>query len=174
MFLTVFVEVILLAILIGGSYYGYNKGFFSLAIKPARTVLRIGVAFCFCVPLGDAVFLPIIADLLKGRLPSEILSTVASLISVGVAFLVILVVSGILLSVLFSVLNYCATEGLIGRVNSLFGLVFAGFVSIVLAWLFVAIADTAMTLEAMQHSRLVHEFSGGPLYNFFSSISRLD
>nr|MBE6545484.1 hypothetical protein [Oscillospiraceae bacterium] len=174
MFLTVFFEVILLAILIGGSYYGYNKGFFVLAIRPAKAVLRVGAAFCFCVPLGEAVILPLVAPLLYGRLPSGITSYVAGIISAGVAFLVILVLSGVLLSVLFSVLNYCASSGLIGRVNSLFGLIFAGIISVVTACFFVIIADIAMSLEPAQDSRLVKEFSGGPLYSFFSSISSLD
>lgn len=172
MFLTVFVEVILLSILIGGSYYGYCKGFFCLAVKPARAVLRIGAAFCFCVPLGDAIITPIISELLYGRLPSKAVSAIAGILSVGAAFLLILVLSGVLLSILFSILNYCVEAGVIGRVNRLFGLVFAGAISVLSAWLFVALTDAAMALEPVRDSRLVQEFSAGPLYRFFYSISR--
>lgn len=60
MFLKVFTDLILVFILIGGSYYGYKRGLIMLLARPLRPYLSLLVAFNYCRPLGSFAITPII------------------------------------------------------------------------------------------------------------------
>lgn len=60
MLLNLFFDVILVLILVLGSYFGYTRGFFRMVARPMRIVLCFGLAFAFCRPLGESLIAPLI------------------------------------------------------------------------------------------------------------------
>lgn len=53
-------EIILLAVIVGGSYYGVRMGFFKLAAEPVKLVLGFIFAVGLCGVIGDAIIAPLI------------------------------------------------------------------------------------------------------------------
>ncbi len=60
MFLKILFEIVLLAILVGGSYYGIKIGFFRIAAKPVKFVLGLVFAFSLCNAVGTHIIAPMI------------------------------------------------------------------------------------------------------------------
>ena len=60
MFLKIFFELILIGLLVGGSYYGIKMGFFNIAAKPIKIVLGIAFALSLCNVVGTHVVAPMI------------------------------------------------------------------------------------------------------------------
>lgn len=60
MLLNVLFEILLLAILIGGSYYGIKMGFIKIAAKPIKFIFALAVAFSLCKAVGTYIIAPII------------------------------------------------------------------------------------------------------------------
>lgn len=60
MFLSLLLEVILLTVIVGGSFYGYKKGLFRMAAGPIRTALCLVISLSLCDPVGEAVIAPLI------------------------------------------------------------------------------------------------------------------
>ena len=59
MLLNVLFEILLLAILIGGSYYGIKMGFIKIAAKPIKFIFALAVAFSLCKAVGTYIIAPI-------------------------------------------------------------------------------------------------------------------
>lgn len=60
MFLDIFFEILLIGLLVGGSYYGIKMGFFNIAAKPIKVVLCIAFALSLCNVVGTYVIAPMI------------------------------------------------------------------------------------------------------------------
>lgn len=60
MFLKILFEILLLAILVGGSYYGIRMGFFRIAAKPIKFVLGLVFAFSLSSAVGTHIIAPVI------------------------------------------------------------------------------------------------------------------
>lgn len=60
MFLKILMEILLLGILIGGSYYGIVTGFFKMAANPLKVVASILFSLLLCSVVGRYVVAPII------------------------------------------------------------------------------------------------------------------
>ncbi len=60
MFLKILMEILLLLILVGGSYYGIIKGFFKMAAAPLKLVAGLVFSFSLCKVVGKFVIAPII------------------------------------------------------------------------------------------------------------------
>ncbi len=60
MFLKILFEIILIGLLVGGSYYGYKMGFFNIAAKPIKIILGIAFALSLCNVIGTYVIAPMI------------------------------------------------------------------------------------------------------------------
>ena len=60
MLLGVLLEVVLIGILVIGSYYGFKMGFFSIAIKPIKILFGITFALSLCNMFGTHIVAPII------------------------------------------------------------------------------------------------------------------
>lgn len=60
MFLKILFELILIGLLVGGSYYGIKMGFFNIAAKPIKIVLGIAFALSLCNVVGTHVVAPMI------------------------------------------------------------------------------------------------------------------
>lgn len=60
MFLNIFFEILLIGLLVGGSYYGIKMGFFNIALKPIKIVLGIAFALSLCNVVGTYLIAPLI------------------------------------------------------------------------------------------------------------------
>lgn len=60
MFLKIFLEIILIGIIVGGSYYGIVTGFFKMAAKPIKVVASLSFAGLLCKVIGRFIVAPII------------------------------------------------------------------------------------------------------------------
>ncbi len=60
MFLKILMDILLLIILVGGSYYGIIKGFFKMAAAPLKIVAGLIFSFSLCKVVGKFVIAPII------------------------------------------------------------------------------------------------------------------
>ncbi len=171
MFLTVFVEVALLAIIIGGATYGYRKGFFALVVKPVKLAVRFGASLLLSIPLGNAVIISFISPMLSRKFSGDFADIVISIASIALACLIIYFFSGIALSTLTSVIDSCIKLGLIGKINGIVGFAIMLLISIMCSWIFVSLSDHIFSLDVFSDSRLVAEFEGGLLYEIIKKTS---
>ena len=163
MLIEILVDLILLGIIVLGGYYGYKKGFFSIALKPFKTIVRIVVAYWLCKSVGEFVF-PIFNRLLSGKIPDFLLIFVARIFSTIFAFISIYILFGFLLSVLSYVINNFFTKGFIGRINSVMGLLLAGLISLVVARILATLSDHILSIDEVRKYEVIGDFNGGPIY----------
>ena len=170
MFLNFLLDVILLTILLGGAYCGYQSGFFRMAAKPTRLVLSILLSFSLCRCLGNFLVMPAINARLGDEIRAFALPAVRAL-STLIAFVLLLLLSRIVLSFAISIASRFFDSGIIGRINRSLGVILAGGIALVLAICFASIADYLFSLEAAENSDIVKEFSGGIIYRLLLMIS---
>ena len=84
MFLKISLEIILLAILIGGAYYGIRLGFIRIAAKPIKFVLGLVFAFSLCGPVGTTIIAPLIQSPLTNYVKEYMYERCAALTADGV------------------------------------------------------------------------------------------
>ena len=194
MLLSVVIEIVLFAIVIGGSWYGYWKGLLSLALIPCKRIICLTLSMLFCKNIGKLIFEPIISDSLSNRInrslandnefipaflpveefadqsTSRISTKVANLLSPVLAFALIFILSGILLSAVVAVLNTLFEKGFIGRINKIFGLLCATIISVAVAYFFAVTFNYILEFGVLGGVNDTESFSGGPLYRFFLDL----
>ena len=79
MFLKIAFEIILLAILIGGAYYGIRLGFIRIAAKPIKLILGIAFAFTLCGTVGREIITPLIQAPTTNYIKEHLYESCASL-----------------------------------------------------------------------------------------------
>ncbi len=60
MLLELLLDVIIILILVLGSYFGYTRGFFRMVARPMRLVLCLAVSLGFCRAAGESLILPLV------------------------------------------------------------------------------------------------------------------
>lgn len=171
MFLNLLVEVILILIITCGSYYGYRRGFFAMAIKPAKSVVRVGASISLCLPLGENLVEPILSPIIKRNLSSPVANILSKTFSILLAFFAVSVFFAFMLSIASGVIDLCINRGVLGRINEIVGMICATAISFFIAWIFITIFDYLTITEPFSGSRLVKEFCGGPIYKLLKAIS---
>lgn len=170
MFLNIFLEVILITILVGGSYYGYNKGFFKMAAGPVRLLLCVAVSFAFSRTVGDYFVAPIIRSHMDEGI-AYFADPAISAASTALGFILLFVLARIVLSFVISLINRFLDEGIIGKINRASGFLLAGVIALLGAMCFASLAEYIFMLSVFDNSDLLKDFSGGPLYHLFTFIS---
>ena len=172
MFLNIFLEVFLIAIIVGGSRYGYNKGFFKMTVGPARLIVCFAVSLGYSSLVGDAIVAPILLEIIKEQI-TPLISLLINPISTAVAFLLLFYGMKIVISFLVSLVNRIIDEGIIGKINKSLGFIIAGIIAFIIAICFVSLSEYLIMQEAFSDSEILDDFSGGPIYKAFLSISPL-
>ena len=97
MFLNLLIDLILVLILVIGSYYGYTRGLFRMLARPMRFALCLAVAFWLCRPIGEAIISPLIEvpiesyisdfvyDKLLGLDPEQAIDEIPTLLKISAA-----------------------------------------------------------------------------------------
>ena len=170
MFLNLLIEVMLITILVGGAYFGYKRGFFRIAAKPARLVLCVMLSFSFCKVVGSQIVIPfIIARVDEGI--RDFASPLVSAVSTAIAFLLLFMLTRLILSFVMSLASRFFDTGIIGRINRAVGFVIAGLLSLIVAMCFASLVNYLLDTSIFDNSDLAREFSGGPLYRLLLMIS---
>ena len=72
MFLDLLIDLILILILLFGSYFGYTRGLFRLAAKPLRLVTCLWISSSFCQSIGEGILFPLVKQPFSNILKSLI------------------------------------------------------------------------------------------------------
>jgi hypothetical protein len=172
MFLDIFIEILLFGIIIGISYYGYQKGIFGLVTKPIKTV----AAFAFATVGYDLLKHERLYDFLLPLLPMKGQRLFVDLFVLryvlnGSVFVLLFFTLRSALGLMIKLLNSFLSVGIIGWVNKVFGLFAASGISLIFANVFAKSVDWLFDLEGFKRSELVSDFNGGLLYSLFDNLS---
>lgn len=218
MLLNLFFDVILIIILVLGSYFGYTRGFFRMVARPMRLVLCFGISIALCRPFGKSLIAPLIEApitnyieelMLKKltglspdasvteiptvmriaaaifHLPADITvdtveqivssfsTPVVSMISVALAFIILLLLLRIAFNLLVDLADGILSIGVIGSLNRFFGVLLSCGAAFVAAWMFTQVVDLLLRSPLIINSEITRDFGGGPIYRFFISFSPL-
>lgn len=221
MLLNLLFEILLLAILVGGSYYGIKMGFIKIAAKPIKFIFALVLAFSLCKAVGTYIVAPIIQapvtnyikefmyencatlspenvveevptilklasaafnveiGAIKGDTTDELLDAIilnltspaVIVISIIIAFILLLILSRLLLFVGVMAINSVFEVGVLAKINRAFGFILAAILALLAAWTFVGTVDFIFHLSIFDGVEIIRTFDGGPLYRLFGSIS---
>ena len=172
MFLNIFLEVILIAIVVGGSRYGYNRGLFKMAANPVGFIICMIVSYTYASIVGVNILSPIILAAVSDNLLPFIILIINPLSTV-VAFALLFFAVKILVSFLISLVNQIFDKGIIGKINKAFGGAFSGVVAFLIATCVASLSEYIFMQGAFTDSELLDGFFGGPIYRTFLLISPL-
>ena len=217
-------ELILICILVGGSYAGIKFGFIQIAAKPIKILASLSFAFLLCKGVGTGVIAPIIqapvsnyikdfmytncsnlsydnlsdevptllkmagaafnvdmsvgnsfsADVLLDNVILNLTSPTVNLIGIVIAFIILLFVFRLLISLGIYLVNSFCQGGVIAIVNKTMGFVLAGLLSFLCAWAFVSVVEFFFHLPIFDNSSAIKDFDGGLIYRLLLSISPLE
>ena len=171
MVLNIILDVILIAIIAGGSRYGYNKGLFKMAEKPARLLLCMALSFALSGIVGSQFVAPIILSQIDS-IP-EALFPAVNAVSSTLAFALLFYFFKIIISFILSLVSRIFDEGLIGMINRALGFALAGVIALLIAMCFASLTDYLIMQGLLSDFQLISDFSGGPLYKLLVFLSPL-
>ena len=224
MILNISLELLLIAILFFGAYYGHHHGFIKIVAKPIEAVMRVVLSLSLCSFVGRSIIAPMIqpsvtnyikehiynkcsdlsAETALAELPTllkigaavfdveldslssfssgEILEILAErltspaviLISVIIAFVILLVAFKYLIRFITLLINFVFDSGVLGKINRILGVILAGALSFCAAWAFVSVLDFLFHAPIFDTSDVIRTFEGGPLYQLFNMISPIE
>lgn len=135
------------------------------------TLLKIaGAAFNVDLNALDAPS----TDLLLDNVVLKLTNPTVCLIGIIVAFVILLFVGRLLISLGIYLVNSYCRGGVIAIVNKSMGFVLAGLLSFLCAWAFVSVAEFFFHLPIFDGSAAIRDFNGGFLYKLLLSISPLE
>ena len=137
------------------------------AIEEIPTIIKIAAAvFDLQIDYSQDFF-----EQAAERLILSVISPTVKLISIAVAFLILLFVSRLMIDLLINVLDSILTLGLIGSVNRILGVLLSSAFGFFAVWGLVTVTDMLLNSQMLVHLQIVNDFSGGPIYKFFQSFS---
>ena len=154
--------IIFTALLLGG-LYGFQKGFVALAIKPIRRVVRVGMTFGLCLPVSELIYLYLVNPLILRKLKYHT-QFIGQIIAIVISFLILTIFGGFILSVISKLLTSLFDIGVLGRVNRILGLICTTVICFVVIWIGCYAFENAEKGD-------MWNFSGGPIYKLFVSIT---
>lgn len=216
-------EIILLVIIIGGSYLGIKYGFVKIVAKPMKTLFCFAFAFSVSSGVGRAVVAPMIqvpvtnyvkdfmyqnysnlsVDNAMAEIPTvlkiagavfnvdkdmtvavstdsllesvifNLTSPVVEILAIIIAFVLMFLFARVLFGAGMVVINSAFDGRILGGINKICGMVLAALIALVTAWAFVGLSDFLLQTPALHQSDFARNFSGGPIYRFFSGLNLL-
>ena len=96
------------------------------------------------------------------------------LIAIVISYFALYILSKILLSLAFSLINGILSGGIFGVANKILGFVFSTFLAFVTAWLLTSLFGYIINIPALKDVGWISSFKGGYVYRFFKEISPID
>lgn len=94
--------------------------------------------------------------------------------SVVIAFLALIIIFSIVVSLLLWLIDKLVQKGLLGVVNKVIGATLCFCFAFVLAWCLASSTDFIFSLPSIRESEWIREFTGGFVYRFFKSMSPIE
>lgn len=164
MLLDIVIEIIIIGIIFLCGFLGYRTGVVSMALTPVRKILQVGSSIMLCLPLSELIRPWIVIPAMTDRLSLGLLTPISRAISVALAFVVLMVICGIVLSAVRSILTAIFSIGLLGKINHTLGMIFALMLGVLISFAFCLIFDKISSASG-------YDFSGGRIFHLFISIN---
>ncbi|MBR5143530.1 MAG: CvpA family protein [Clostridia bacterium] len=217
MFLDFLLDVIIAAILVGVSFYGYKRGVFRLVVSTIKGLVCFIVSILMCNNVADFIVKPLIGNTIKAylleyieektmytpydtlfRMPTllkiamavfgieqesvMVNPTIAELVDIFsnplitmlsriVAFFILYILIRYVIKLIVYLADIIFSQGILGKLNSLLGLLLSMLMAFLFAWTFTSLTDFVFHLNFLSDVRIIKEFNGGLLFRFFNSFS---
>ena len=129
-------------------------------------MMRVAVAI-FDSPALDEIGGTFGAEELVNRLSDPIVSLASGLIAFVLLFLLARLISRLILNLIYCFLE----DGILGRVNSVMGVILSGFIGLVFACLTASLIDYALHLDAFSDFVALSGFQGGAIYSILRKFN---
>ena len=107
-------------------------------------------------------------------LADKLTAPVIGVISIVIAFVALLIIFNVALSVAIGIIKMLFNNGALGFLNKGLGLVFGFAFSFVVAWVLAVGFDFAIHLPALAENALVQSFEGGVIYKFLNEYNPIE
>lgn len=95
----------------------------------------------------------------------------SSLVSRIIAFVILVALAMLILKLTIIAIESLLDAGVLGKINSILGVILSGCISFLLAWAFVSVVDYLFHLEMLRDSARLEGFVGGPIYRLLREAS---
>jgi hypothetical protein len=160
----IIIEIIIVIIVFFFGLYGYRTGIVLAVLNPVRKLLQVILSIMLCIPFGEMICAWLILPFMTNRFNSGAVLPISRAVSVALAFILLMVIGGVLLSAIRDVLSSVFNVGFIGKVNHIFGLMVFSMLGLISSWLFCQIFDRISSV-------ISSDFSGGRMFQLFISIN---
>ncbi len=134
-------------------------------IKAAAGICGIDISDVASASDGEEVIISIV---------DSVTTPVVDLMATVIGFIILYFVLKILLSLLMSFINSMVDRGVVGAVNKILGCVFTLILAVCAAWVLTSLTEFILNIPIIAKAEWVGEFTGGPIYRFFKSLSPVD
>lgn len=110
------------------------------------------------------------------KITDAVTAPVVGIISVVIAYIALHIISTIVLSIIFGIVNECVKNayGLVSRANSILGCIIMTFLAAIVVWVLCGFSDFILNLPVIYANDWVKEFTGGFIYSFFKGLNPVD
>jgi uncharacterized membrane protein required for colicin V production len=105
---------------------------------------------------------------------STLAAPVVNIISVGIAFVGLYILSKIALSLLIFLIDLIFKNGVFGKLNKLLGFLFSTIIAIAAAWALAVLIAFVFNLPAFASNPQIQAFEGGFFYKFFNTYNPVE
>ena len=170
-----FFRIILIGIIVGGSYFGYQKGLFGIASRPIKTVLSfiIGSFIVKSIPekASDLIFRIVpwsVGGITSASVDNPLLNILYRTAFLALTFILL----RFALTSIFKLLESRLFVGVIGRINKGLGLVFGLCISLMLAFLLINASEGSVSSNGIESSIVIDESYLNRIREIFDSIKK--
>ncbi len=171
----VFLELIIVIILVFGSYYGYTRGLFRLLITPARFVICLLLSLRLAPIVGRTLFLPIISDPVRnyiGGIIGERFSEIQTMTEEG-SIPTVMKIAAAIFNVEIQLSDEMLLDGIMSLADPLVGLIAYALSFLALLLLFTVLLRLIINLcDAILSVGIIGRINKifGVLVSFFAAI----
>ena len=130
------------------------------------TVLKIILAASFFEGKGDI-------NISTAEIVDIVARPLSGILSRIIAFVILFTLAAIISRLIIHLVNFVLDRGILGKINSILGVLLSGAISILIAWGFVSLFDCIIHLDFLGRITLLDDFVGGPIYRLFRESSLL-
>ena len=105
---------------------------------------------------------------------STLAAPVVNIISIGIAFIALYILSKIVLSLLLFLLDLLFSGGIVGKLNKFLGFLFTTIIAIAAAWGLAVLIAFVFNLPTFAENPAIQAFEGGFFYRFFNTYNPIE
>ncbi|MBQ7333427.1 MAG: CvpA family protein [Clostridia bacterium] len=136
------------------------------------TVLKIGASL-FDIDINELASGEESASIVN-KITESLISPAIHVVSTIITFIILLLVSGIALSIIIWILNSIVDVGVVGVFNRILGAIFSTAFAFIIAWGLTSVFTYVINLPSVAASEWASGFKGGFVYKLFNSINPIE